>query len=88
MPTYSGVYMDGPMAGHQTFNVTSVGDLMSGTGTYANFLNTTVWCTAPFAFILHDDTNVALITYGATFGSACGDYTGDSARYYRQSALK
>jgi hypothetical protein len=38
--------------------------------------------------VFEDDTNVVLVTYGATFGTPCGDYTGDSARYYRQSALE
>jgi len=87
LPTYSGRYLDGGLAGLTTFNVTMVGDLMSGTGTYANFADDKTWCPAPFAMILEDDTNVALVTYGQSIGTPCGDYTGDSARYYRQSAL-
>jgi hypothetical protein len=87
LPQYSGAYVDGPFAGHTTFNVTSVGDLMSAVGEYRNFADSTgtKWCPAPFAMILEDDTNVALIAYGSTFGTVCGDYTGDSARYYRAS---
>jgi hypothetical protein len=89
LPRYEGVYLDGTFAGHSTFNVTSVGDLMSGVGTYANFADTSghKFCPAPFALVLQDDTNVALVSYGATFKTKCGDYTGDSARYYRTSAL-
>jgi len=89
MPKYAGAYLSGPLKGHRTFNVTATGDLMSGTGEYRNFASSsgTVWCPAPFAWSLHDDTNVALIVYGATFGTKCGDYTGDSARYYRYSLL-
>lgn len=89
LPSYTGVYLDGPLAGHTTFNVSAVGDMMSATGTYANFADDsgTKFCPAPFALILEDDTNVALVTYGASYGTPCGDYTGDSARYYRKSAL-
>jgi len=35
-------------------------------------------CPAPFALILEDDTNVALVSYGQSIGTPCGDYTGDS----------
>lgn len=89
LPSYSGYYLSGPLTGKLTFNTTSVGDLMSSTGTYANFADDSgkVACPAPFAMILEDDTNVALISYGSTFGTACGDYVGDSARYYRESLL-
>lgn len=82
--------MDGPMAGHNTFNVTMVGDQLSGTGFYNNFVDNTgkVACPAPFALVLEDDLNVALVSYGATYGTACGDYDGDSARYYRKSAAQ
>jgi hypothetical protein len=95
LPTYQGAYLDGPLAGLVTWNVTLVGDLMSGTGSYNNFASSELddtdaaplACPAPFSLIYEDDTNVVLVSYGATFGTACGDYTGDSARYYRQSAM-
>ena len=60
------------MAGLNTWNVTAVGDLMSFTGSYANFADDTgkLWCPAPFFFVLHDDTNVALVSYGCVSG--CG----------------
>jgi hypothetical protein len=50
LPTYEAWYMDGDLAGHNTFNVTSVGDYMSATGTYNNFADSTgdMACPAPF----------------------------------------
>lgn len=89
LPSYTGVYLDGPLAGHTTFNASAVGDMLSATGTYANFADDSgkVSCPAPFALVLEDDTNVALVTYGASYGTPCGDYTGDSARYYRKSLV-
>lgn len=89
-PSYIAYYLDGALAGHNTWNVSSVGDLMSACGTYNNFADDSgsQACPAPFSIIFEDDTNVVLVSYGATYGSACGDYTGDSARYYRQSALE
>ena len=89
-PSYIAFYMDGALAGHNTWNVSSVGDLMSACGTYNNFADDSgsLACPAPFSIIFEDDTNVVLVSYGATYGTACGDYTGDSARYYRQSALE
>lgn len=107
LPTYQGAYLDGPLAGLVTWNVTLVGDFMSGTGAYNNFASDAdarralsdsdldsdqvaaapEACPAPFSLIYEDDTNVVLVSYGATFGTPCGDYTGDSARYYRQSAM-
>jgi len=85
LPTYSGIYVDGPLAGKNTFNLTMVGDLLSGTGTYNNFADDSgnMACPAPFALILEVENNVALVTYGATFGTPCGDYVGDSAVFFR-----
>ena len=56
---------------------------------YNNFADETgvLTCPTPFALILEDDTNVVLVSYAANFGTVCGDYDGDSARYYRQSAM-
>ena len=55
-------------------------------GTYANFADETGmdFCPAPFSLILTFDTNVALVSYGPTYNTVCGNYTGDSAVYYRQ----
>jgi hypothetical protein len=80
LPSYQASYLDGPLANHNTFNITMVGDLLSGTGTYNNFADDSgnVACPAPFGFILTFDTNVALVSYGATFNTPCGNYTGDS----------
>jgi len=85
LPTYSAFYLDGPLAGKNTFNITMVGDLLSGTGSYNNFADDSgsLACPAPFALILEVENDVALVTYGATFGTICGDYEGDSAVFFR-----
>ncbi|CAF1539662.1 unnamed protein product, partial [Didymodactylos carnosus] len=79
LPAYTAFYLDGALAGKNTWNASMVGDLMSATGTYNNFADDSGTL---------DDTNVLLVTYGSTYGTVCGDYDGDSARYYRQSALQ
>lgn len=92
LTSYTAYYIDGPLAEQNTFNITVVGDGLSAIGTYNNFAdNGNIACQPPFALVFTQDDNIVLVSYASSIHSQCGGpenfYAGDSAIYYRQSAM-